>query len=494
MQTCDHADLPAWTAQPGPQTAFVESEDLEVVYGGARGGGKTDAILGDFARHAARWKDAAQGLLLRRTRRALTPTVARAREIFGPQGARWIDTRSVFEWPSGATLTFGHLNNDTAAEIYQGHSYTRVYLEELNQFPSPVPIYKLMATLRSAEGAPCGFRATCHPGGPGHAWVKRRYIDPGLDHPLVRLFKCPLDGSRFHSERRFIPARLEHNPALLARDPGYVARLERSGDATRVAAALAGDWNVVQDPVFEGWSARNIVAPFVIPKGWTRIRTLAWSEDQPFSVGWWAVVAKPFRVGEVRLRAGALVRYREWYGADARTGARLDLTPEDIAEAILARQKDEPFPIGVADPAIFDLPVFGEEGGESIAARMSKLRVHFTPPDPAGARPRPGRWDRIRAQIAGDGDGPLLVAFETCTDFIRAIPALRADPMRPGFLDREGDVTIAEETLYACLTRRLRPSASPRAGGSPGVFLAPSPDVIVTARAGGPRSKARPLL
>jgi hypothetical protein len=455
MRDDDPANHSGWTPQPGPQTRFVESHAMQLVYGGARGGGKTDALLGDFARHAARWKSAAQGLLVRRTRRALEPTVARGRDIFGPQGARWVRSRSAFEWPSGATLYFGHLNNDAAADNYQGHSYSRVYVEELNQFPSPIPIDKLMATLRSAEGAPCGFRATCHPGGPGHAWVKRRYIDPGLEHPLVRLFKCPLDGSEFRGERWFIPARLENNPALLARDPGYVARLERSGEATRVAAALAGDWEVVQDPFFEAWSDRNIVAPFLIPKGWTRIRTLAWSEDQPFSVGWWALAAKPFRVGEVTVRAGALVRYREWYGVDPRTGARLDLTPEDMAETILARQKGEPFPIGIADPAIFRPAIFREEEGESIAAQMSKCGVHFAPPDAASAHPRGGPWERMRARIAGDGDGPLLVVFDTCRDFIRAIPALRGDPMNTGELARDSAWTIAQETLYACLTRRI---------------------------------------
>ena len=465
MYANDSAYAPGWTPQPGPQTDFVDSGALEVIYGGARGGGKTDALLGDFARHAAKWSDAAQGLLVARMRVALEPTVARAREVFGPQGARWIRSRSAFEWPSGACLSFGHLNNDAAAENYQGHSYTRVYVEELNQFPSPVPVDMLMATLRSAEGAPCGFRATCHPGGPGHVWVKRRYIDPGLSNPLVRLFKCPLDGSRFRGERQFIPARLESNPALLARDPGYVARLKRSGDATRVAAALTGDWNVVQHPFFEGWSARNILAPFPIPKSWTRIRTLACGVDQPFSVGWWAVAPAPFRVGDLRVRAGALVRYREWYGADPRTGERLDLTPEDIAEAILARQKDEPFPIGIADPALFC-----EEDGESIAAEMSRLGVHFAPPDPSGAYPRGGAWDRMRARIAGDGDGPRLVVFDTCRDFIRTIPALRGDPMRAGEPAWDTALTIAEETRYACLAGRVRRAAA-RAKGS---FAQPS--------------------
>lgn len=166
-----------WKAQPGPQEAFVKSNVFEVVYGGARGGGKTDAALGDFLLHAVDYGAAARGLLVRRQRVSLEPTIARARKIFRPVGAKWAEAKSRFEWPSGAVLYFRYLDNDADADLYQGHDYSRVYVEELTQFPSPVPVDKLKATLRSAAGATCGFRATCNPGGPGHNWVKARYID-----------------------------------------------------------------------------------------------------------------------------------------------------------------------------------------------------------------------------------------------------------------------------------------------------------------------------
>ena len=83
-------------------------------------------------------------------------------------------------------LYFRYLDNDADADLYQGHDYSRVYVEELTQFPSPGAVDKLKATLRSAAGAPCGFRATCNPGGPGHNWVKARYIDPGPKENGVR--------------------------------------------------------------------------------------------------------------------------------------------------------------------------------------------------------------------------------------------------------------------------------------------------------------------
>src|SRR5665213_1831652 len=159
------AGMSQWTPQPGPQSAFVTSGVFEVVYGGARGGGKTDAALGDFARHARKFGAGARGLLVRRTRVSLEPTLERARQIYGPEGAVWNVARSCFTWPSGAVLYCRYLDRDADADAYQGHAYTRVFVEELTQFPSPAPLDKLKATLRSAAGVPCGLRATCNPGG-----------------------------------------------------------------------------------------------------------------------------------------------------------------------------------------------------------------------------------------------------------------------------------------------------------------------------------------
>ena len=121
--------LPVWAPQSGPQTKFVQSDVFEVVYGGARGGGKTDAALGEFALHAAAYGAGARGLLVRRTRVALEPTIARARQIF--VDAQWAEQKSRFTWPSGARLSFRHLDNDSHADAYQGHDYSRVYIEEL---------------------------------------------------------------------------------------------------------------------------------------------------------------------------------------------------------------------------------------------------------------------------------------------------------------------------------------------------------------------------
>jgi hypothetical protein len=432
-----------WTPQPGPQAAFVKSEVFEVIYGGARGGGKTDAALGDFALHAQASGAGARELLVRRSRVALEPTISRARQIYGAFGAQWEEAKSRFTWQSGAVLYFRYLDRDADAELYQGHDYTRVYVEELTQFSSPNPIDKLKATLRSAGGVTCGFRATCNPGGPGHNWVKARYIDSG---PWVVVEEGGLD-------RVFIPARLADNPKLAENDPLYLARLRQSGSEQLVRAWLDGDWNVIEGAFFDKWSARNIVRPFAIPALWTRLRSFDWGYAAPFSVGWWAVVSDPYDAGgEKPIPRGALVRYREWYGSNGRRNEGLRLDAEAVAAGILERERGETIRLAVADPSIFR-----QDGGPSIGERMRRARVSFRPADntrvgKAGAL---SGWDQLRARIVGTDGAPMLYVFDTCRDFIRTVPVLQHDPIRAEDLDTGAEDHIADEARYACLSRPL---------------------------------------
>ncbi len=442
-----------WDPQPGPQTAFVTADVFEVVYGGARGGGKTDAALGDFAGHARRHGAAARGLLVRRTRVALEPTLERAKQIFAPDGATYTAARHCFQWPSGAVLYCRYLDRDADADAFQGHAYTRVYVEELTQFASPRPIDKLKATLRSAAGVPCGLRATCNPGGAGHAWVRARYIDPGPNRIVTEVFTNPFDGSRLELARLFIPARLADNPALLANDPGYVARLQMCGSAELVRAWLEGDWTITEGAFFDKWSARNIVPPFRVPEDWTRFRAFDWGYAAPFSVGWWAIASDDWRAAESTvIPRGAMVRYREWYGQGPRANEGLRLTAEEIAAGIFQREAGEKVTFGVADPSIFR-----QDGGPSIGERMRRVGVYFRPADntrvgKAGAL---SGWDQMRARIAGLDGAPMLYVFDTCRDFIRTVPVLQHDRDKPEDLDTATEDHIADETRYACLSRPL---------------------------------------
>lgn len=443
-----------WSPQAGPQHSFIWCPVFEVVYGGARGGGKTDATLGDWIFHQARHGEHAKGLFVRRKQVDLASTLERARVLFQAYGAKFNEQKSLFRFPNGAVIWFRYLERDADADNYQGHDYTRVYVEELTQFPSDGPVNKLKATLRSAAGVPCGFRASCNPGGPGHTWVKARYIDPGPWKRIKEHFTDPFSGAQLELERVFIPARLTDNQALMAADPLYVAKLQQSGSRELVRAWLEGDWNIIEGAFFDKWSSKNVVKPFEIPKEWQRFRSFDWGSARPFSVGWWAVALDNLQRPEGMIPRGALVRYREWYGSNGQPNVGLKLTAEQVAEGIKERERGETIGPSVADPSIFS-----EDGGPSIAERHRRAGVIWRAADNArvarnGAM---GGWDQMRARIEGREGRPLLYVFDTCRDFIRTVPVLQHDKLRPEDLDSDGEDHVADEARYACMARKMTP-------------------------------------
>ena len=136
----------AWSPRGNPaQMRLLKCQVLEIFFGGARGGGKTDGVLGEFGAHASRYGKDAIGLMVRRTRAELVETIERSREIYGPLGWQLNDTEKMWRAPDGARLRFAYLERDADA----------------------APVMKLMATLRSGAGVQVGLRATGNPGGRG---------------------------------------------------------------------------------------------------------------------------------------------------------------------------------------------------------------------------------------------------------------------------------------------------------------------------------------
>lgn len=446
-----------WKAQDGPQQAFVSCPVFEVVFGGARGGGKTEACFGDWMIHAATYGPHAQGIFLRRELPQLDSAIQRAKELFLPLGAEWKEQAKTFIFPNGATLKFRPMERDADAEKYQGQSFTRVYAEELTNWPAPY-VLKLLATLRSANGVPVGFRATCNPGGPGHNWVKARYIDNGA-YQVIR---------DHGSSRVFIPARVTDNPALLNNDPGYIDRLRQSGSEQLVKAWLEGDWDIVEGAFFDCFTrAKHVIFPFEIPEHWTRIVGFDWGSARPFSVGWWAVASETMILsqpeGKIILPRDSLIRYREWYGASA-PNVGLKMGAEEVARGIVSREaRNEKISARIADPAIF-----AANGGPSIAERMGDYRVFFQPGDNTRVTRQQGGsggplsgWDQVRARLLGEDMGPLgkrpmMYIFATCLDWIRTVPVLQHDKTRAEDIDTNGEDHAADETRYVCLSRPIR--------------------------------------
>lgn len=414
-----------WQPQPGPQEVLVNCPLAEIFYGGARGGGKTDGMIGKNAIKAAQYGKYQKGIFFRRELPQLEMAIERCQEIYGPLGWKWKDQKKTFVAPNGATLKFRPLERDSDAEKYQGHDYTDLYFEELTNYPDPKPVNRLRATLRSANGVPCQFHATGNPGGPGHHWVKARYIDPNPQG--MEVLTETLKNGQIH-QRIFIPAKLEDNQILMEKDPNYESNLYLSGSEELVRAWREGDWNQVEGAFFDCWSQKLILQPFAIPEDWLKFRSFDWGYAKPFSVGWWAVVGDDLMVRGQMLRRGALICYREYYGCEKPdVGLRMDA--EQVRNEILLRE-DEKITYSVADPAIF-----AEDGGPSIAERMRP--IYWKPADNkrVSRAGHAGGWDQMRSRMRND----MIFWFSTCLGALRTIPALQHDANRVEDLDTNSE-------------------------------------------------------
>ena len=241
--------------------------------------------------------NSAIGLVIRRELTQLKELIERSKQIYGPLGAVWHVGEKMWRFPNGARLTFAYIDNDDDADKYQGNSYSGIYVEELGNFPSPVPIFKLMACIRSANPAVrCGFRATGNPGGPGHLWIKQRYIMPAPRGMQIikSKFINPFTKEEFEQERVFIPSKITDNK--YNNNPQYIARLQMVGNARLVDAWLLGNWDIIEGAYFDEWDERkHVIDQFIIPAHWTRFTSMDWGSARPFSVGWWALVPDTIR-------------------------------------------------------------------------------------------------------------------------------------------------------------------------------------------------------
>lgn len=236
-----------WRPQPGPQALLLSCPADDILFGGARGGGKTDGALGDAGTYSQRWAPTVakplrhfRGLFIRRTYDELDEVVARSHELFGPLDATWQAGRYTWRFPWGGFLKMRYLKADQDASKYQGHSYNWLCTDEAGNFPNSAPLDKLSATLRDKHGVPIREIKTANPGGPGQAWLVDRYIRPA--DPMV-----PHLDPETGRLRVYIPSRLEDNAELVRNDPGYRRRLRGSGPSWLVAAWLKGDWYATQE-------------------------------------------------------------------------------------------------------------------------------------------------------------------------------------------------------------------------------------------------------
>jgi len=446
--------------RPTPlQEAFVHSVTDETLYGGARGGGKTFAVIIDWLVHSEAYGKYARGIVFRRTLVELDDFIEAARDVLEAAGHVWHEGKKFFRSPKGAVFRCRYLDNDADAQKYQGHAYSRIYVEEIGNFPSSAPIRKLFGALRPpiAGGPPirCQFKATANPGGPGQTWVKARYIDPA---PAMTPFSED-QGKRY---RVFIPAKLTDNPHLMENDPTYIDRLRDVGSAELVKAWLDGDWNTVVGQYFREFEYEKHVIPTVeIPGHWNvRYRSHDWGSARPNCTLWFAVAdGSPLPGVDCRIPRGSLVVYRERYGWNGKPNEGERKTAAEVAKAILEVEEDHDVIEANSTLNKIDPSTFATNGGPSIAENFAREGIWFKRADNrrTAGKGAMGGWDQVRGRLKGDGDAPMIFFMDCCAHLIRTLPMIPADPVNLDDIDSDSEDHAADTLRYGCMSRPYMP-------------------------------------
>lgn len=416
------------------QKKFHQSEADEVLFGGAAGGGKTTAIVADALFRCLNHR-LVTAYVFRRTYQELEDVLIPAARALLPKGAgRYVASEHEIAFVNGSVVRFRHCFTAGDVYRYQGAEINYLYIDELTHFPKSMYDYlktRLRANVR--QNMTPKVRCTTNPGGIGHAWVKKRFVDAGPPMTEICEFQHSdyLDKDNRHT-RLFIPATLLSNPHI---QKAYVFELEKKPEALR-KALLDGDWNVFEGQAFPEWRDNpagyhdgrlsHVIHPFQIPSEWRILRSFDFGYARPFSVLWWAVDFDD-----------TVYLIHEWYGAsDANVGLRLN--PAEIADGIKQREA-ELFAgrtvSGPADPSIWDA-----SRGISVAEQMEEQGVYFQ----KGVNSRLSGKMHFHYRLRFDENGKArFYVFSTCKAFIRTFPAMNLSRENPEDVD-----TACEDHAY----------------------------------------------
>ena len=425
-----------WAPQAGPQEALIACPITLVGYGGARGGGKTDGVLGKFAVKQEQLGADFNAIFFRKELPQADDLIERAKQIYLPLKAHWQDQKKQFTFLSGGRLRFRPLGNDGDAEKYQGQNLSDCAIEEAGNYSDPSPIWKLFGALRGRGGGQVIL--TFNPGGVGHGWLKELFIRPAPKGMQVLEKKLP-NGSSF--DYIYIPSRVHDNQILLARDPEYINRLHMVGSPELVRAWLEGDFEIHEGSYFPEFSGKHIIAPFNLPKHWPRYLGYDWGYRSPFAAVWGAVSSgRDDKGNEVPYPKGSIVIYREMHSKGVDNVEQANR----IAAASIGEN-----PIAVADPSIFS-----HEGGPSINDQFNVVFAKFKHPSfrPAD-NDRISGWSQIRQRLVGKP--PLLYIFANCQYLLETLPSMTIDKRNPEDLDTNGNDHAVDALRYMCKARLL---------------------------------------
>ena len=436
------------------QRVFMARPEYEALYGGAAGGGKSDALLIEALRqvHIPYYR----GIILRKTYPQLTELIDRSRDLYKAAfpAANYNGTEHSWTFKSGAKIYFGSMPYTKDRTNYQGKRYDFIGFDELTHFTWDEYSYMFSRNRPGGPGTRVYIRGATNPGGVGHGWVKERFITAAP--PMTTITETyNIGGQELSRDRIFVPSKVHDNPALLQNNPQYLASLAMLPEAER-EALLNGSWDSFSGQVFREWRNdpahyedqrwTHVIEPFRIPRHWKIWRGFDFGYAKPFSVGWFAADED-----------GRLYHIREYYGCTGAPNVGVKITPAEMAQKIREIEStDENLKgrqiLGIADPSIFD-----ESRGESVAYMMSKQPnlVYFSP----GDNTRIAGKMQFHYRLSFDDEGvPMFYCFNTCKHFIRTIPSLVYDEKDVEDINTDGEDHIYDMARYVFMESPISPA------------------------------------
>lgn len=420
------------------QKQFLTARAKHIGFGGARGGGKSWAVRTKAKLLAFKYPGI-KVLIVRRTYPELINNHINTlrTELLG--FAKYNDKDKVLKFNNGSSIRFMYCAKDSDLDALQGTEYDVIFLDEATML-SEYQMKSIAACLRGVNNFPKRIYYTCNPGGQGHGYIKRIFIDKRYE-----------EGEN-PEDYVFVQSLVTDNVALMQSQPDYIKQLEALPPKLR-DAWLYGNWDIFEGQFFEefkdnpeGYQTRrwtHVIEPFEIPSTWQICRSFDWGYARPFSCAWWAVDHQ-----------GVCYRILELYGCTKTPNEGVKWTPQQVFSEIHKIETEHRWLrgkniLGVADPAIWDA-----QTGESIAETAARHYVHFR----KGDHKRNSGWMQMHYRLSFSDNGePMMYVFKNCKAFIRTVPLLQFDEHKVEDIDTTGEDHVADECRYFLMTRPIAP-------------------------------------